>query len=261
MAPFHQAVKVDFLRKEGDIDIYGGVVDGEWCVGVVPNGGFVLGLVVEACIKRQVRTNHPDPVHVTAHFLRATAALAPFEVHIHQLKTGRGFTNLIADLIKNVCILYSALFLKIQLTSLFFWQGVVKITTHQYFGDLTTDSTKNASPFHLTLAPPSPYARRLPLHQHPSKAPLRTLHEAFKYSKFFKASSEPEIAARNAPDSTIRSGSETIGGNGIEWGQWATLTDDGDTLTRPLIAFMVDMITPPATLLPKSEKPNMPDAR
>ncbi|KAK7028141.1 hypothetical protein VNI00_014956 [Paramarasmius palmivorus] len=235
MAPFHQALQVAFARKEGEVDIYSGVADEEWCVGSVPYGGYVLGLLIEACMKRQANSSHPDPVHITAHFLRTTA-VGPFQVHIRQLKTGKGFTNLIADLLQ---------------------EGVLKITTHQYFGDLRS----GASPSYLTLAPPSSYARRLPLYHHPSKAPLIRLREAYQFAKRIIATREPEIAAKNEPGGVNRTASDTIGGNGLEWGQWITLTDKEERVTPPMLALIADMFRSPPSLLPKNERPGLPTIR
>lgn len=82
--------------------------------------GYALGLVLDACLRHQVTTNHKDLIHVglscssgvscaytgrqvTAHFLQTTA-IAPFEVHIRILKTGRGYSNLLADLVQDVSL-------------------------------------------------------------------------------------------------------------------------------------------------------------
>lgn len=79
--------------------------------------GYVLGLILEACIQYQqrVRNSHPDPVHISAHFLRSTAAFAnlkdgnesekvpaTFEVTVRTVKIGKGFTNLAAELVQGV---------------------------------------------------------------------------------------------------------------------------------------------------------------
>ncbi|ESK95266.1 hypothetical protein Moror_4024 [Moniliophthora roreri MCA 2997] len=85
------------------------------------------------------RAEVTHPVHVSAHFLRATT-VAPFQVHVRQLETEKGFTNLIAELIQ---------------------EDVLKITTHQIFSDLKPNDD-GTQPSYLTLAPPSSYARRLP---------------------------------------------------------------------------------------------------
>ena len=63
--------------------------------------GYVLGLIIEAALQRQLATTHPDLIHVTAHFIKS-ASVAPFEVHIRILKSGRAFSNLTADFIQEV---------------------------------------------------------------------------------------------------------------------------------------------------------------
>lgn len=61
----------------------------------------MLGLIIEAALQRQLATTHPDLIHVTAHFIKS-ASVAPFEVHIRILKSGRAFSNLTADFIQEV---------------------------------------------------------------------------------------------------------------------------------------------------------------
>ena len=63
--------------------------------------GYLLALIVEACIQFQSTTAHIDPIHITAHYLRTTYA-APFTICIRSLKTGSGFTNLSAELLQEV---------------------------------------------------------------------------------------------------------------------------------------------------------------
>ena len=84
--------------------------------------GYILGLVVEACMEHQKRLStpgvHQDPIHVSAHYLRPTAAYTPtartgveaaktrdaaqFEVHVRTVKKSRTFTNMSAELTQNV---------------------------------------------------------------------------------------------------------------------------------------------------------------
>lgn len=59
--------------------------------------GYALGTVVEACIHGQTGTSHPDPIHITAHFLRATN-IGEGEVRVRLVKQGKTFTNLQAEL-------------------------------------------------------------------------------------------------------------------------------------------------------------------
>ncbi|KAL0578792.1 hypothetical protein V5O48_003204 [Marasmius crinis-equi] len=237
MAPFYDALKVAFNKKseDGQLEIYIGDIDGEWCINAVPNGGYVLGLIIEACMQRQAHTKHKDPIHVTAHFLRS-AGIAPFEVRIRELKKGRGFTNLTADLVQD---------------------NVIQVTTHQIFGVLS--SPPNSPESVLTIAPPSPYARRLPLYQHPSTAPIIPLANPYGFLSRLKTTREPELRAKNALDSPTRTNAQSIGGSGLEWGQWLTFMDERQTLSPPAIAFMADMFRSPPSLLPKSERTGLSD--
>jgi hypothetical protein len=63
--------------------------------------GYVLGLILEACIQYQSATSHVDILHVNAHFLRTTFTTA-FTVCIRTVKRGAGYTNVTADLIQDV---------------------------------------------------------------------------------------------------------------------------------------------------------------
>lgn len=143
MAPYSKALNVHCVsRAEKKSAIYHGTVDSEWLVVrcVTQNScssafvlkwkiaypmaviypritaafdlsltlcvlGYVLGLMVEAVINFQSETPHKDPIHVTAHFLRQSAP-EPFEIHIRVLKSGKIFTNIIAELIQKVHALH-----------------------------------------------------------------------------------------------------------------------------------------------------------
>ena len=65
--------------------------------------GYVLGLMLEACIKYQSTSRHVDVLHATAHFLRTIYTTA-FTVHIESVKVGAGFTNITANLVQEVHI-------------------------------------------------------------------------------------------------------------------------------------------------------------
>lgn len=65
--------------------------------------GYVLGLVIESGIKHQEATPHPDPIHVTAHFLKS-AMVGPYEVHLKDLKAGRDFKHISAAFVQNVSL-------------------------------------------------------------------------------------------------------------------------------------------------------------
>ncbi|KAG7088132.1 hypothetical protein E1B28_012156 [Marasmius oreades] len=176
---------------------------------------------------------HRDPIHITAHFLRTTS-IQPFEVHIRQFREGKTFTNLGAELLQD---------------------NITRVSTHQMFGVLSPTTSSGSL---LTITPPSTYARRLPLYQHPSNAPLTSLRTPYQFASRLKATREPEIVAKNALDGSNRTSETSIGGPGLEWGQWLTFKHEQDTLTPPSIAFLADMFRSPPSLLPKSERLGLP---
>jgi len=61
------------------------------------------------------------------------------------------------------------------------------------------------------------------------------------------------IAARNQPDSSTRTNSETMGGGGTEWGAWCELKIEGDKLRTSAIPFFADNFMNLPFLLPNSE--------
>ncbi|KAJ7617509.1 thioesterase-like superfamily-domain-containing protein [Mycena polygramma] len=223
MAPLGKAVSVSYDGSlDADTKVFRGDVDPEWAVGHVPNGGYALALVLQACVQHQVSTSHPDPVQVTAHFLQATS-VAPFEVRVRTLKRGRGFTNLIADLVQ---------------------QDRTRITAHLIFGTIEPPR----------LVPPSPYARRLPLHTHPSTAAETPMVRPWGFKPHFKWASDPHLRAQNLPDSPTRTSSSTVGGGGLVWGAWLELVGPGERVTPASIAFLADIFLNLPSLLPRSER-------
>lgn len=106
----------------------------------------------------------------------------------------------------------------------------------------------------LTLQPPSTYARRIPLHLHPSEAPKRDPQDRWVFAKHVEWTQEPDIEARNAPDHPNRTNSSTIGGEGVEWGAWFGFSDKEEKITNPSIPFLVDVFQNLPTLLPRSER-------
>ncbi|KAF8158188.1 thioesterase-like superfamily-domain-containing protein [Crassisporium funariophilum] len=235
MAPLRKAINVhsvpldETAQGTSGTQCYGGVVDPDWSVGSVANGGYVLALILEACIQFQSSTTHLDPIHVTAHYLRPTF-IAPFTVCVRPIKTGSGFTNLSAELLQ---------------------QGKVKIMAHVIFG---TNAPHVRDKVNLNLNPPSPYARRHPLYTHPSEAIVLPLRHTWKFHPHVKWTEERDIIAKNKSDSPNRTNSSTVGGGGLEWGTWFEFVDEEEKITSPSLAFLVDIFLNTPTLLPKSER-------
>ncbi|KDQ25348.1 hypothetical protein PLEOSDRAFT_1077944 [Pleurotus ostreatus PC15] len=214
MPTLRQAIAVEYLRDAGDVKVFKGEVDPDWCIGAVPNGGYILALALQACIERQSTMSHRDPIHVTAHYLRTTA-VAPFEVHIRILRSGKGFTNVLADFVQ---------------------ADQLKFIVHAIFGVMEPEE---ATPGHdglkAAMAPPSKYARHLPLHHHPSNATELPMSTAFGFHQHTKWTDEPELREENGTR-TAR-----VGGGGVQWGTWFELTGKDERITASSLAFLVDM--------------------
>ena len=63
--------------------------------------GYSLGVIVEACIQYQSGSSHTDPIYVSANYLRATNP-AIGQVRVKLLKSGKTFTNILAELVQQV---------------------------------------------------------------------------------------------------------------------------------------------------------------
>ncbi|KAI0786753.1 thioesterase-like superfamily-domain-containing protein [Abortiporus biennis] len=214
MAPFSKAINATFARKDGDVWVYRGEVDKDWVVAVVPNGGYVLGLILEAVVQQQAGSSHPDPIHVTAHFLRS-AAVAPFEVHIRILKPGKGFCNLTANFIQD---------------------GVEKVLTHMVLGTLSPHPNQPDR----TIAPPNPYAARTPMITHPSKRLKVPARRPWKYTNYIEVSHDPvydEIAKKPT--------------HGMKFGTYLTFTHPEDHVTVPAIGFLADTFKSQVEFVPE----------
>ena len=61
------------------------------------------------------------------------------------------------------------------------------------------------------------------------------------------------IIARNEPDSSMRTNSETVGGGGTEWGAWCELKTEGDKLRTSAIPFFADNFMNLPVLVPNNE--------
>lgn len=232
MAPFFQAVTVRLASQSGQVTVYTGDIDKEWLVGSVPNGGYLLALIIEACLQYQSTSTHRDPIHVTAHFLRSSS-VEPYEIRVHAVKSGKGFTNLVAKLVQ---------------------KGETKVTTHLIFGTNARSPTQRTR---LSIDPPSPYARQIPLYVHPSKSTPSSMRDVFRFEDQVKTTTDPVIAAKNRIDSPTRTTNSTVGGGGLEWAGWLEFMDKGEKITSPSLAFLVDIFVNTPRLLPRAMKGNL----
>ncbi|KAJ3514217.1 hypothetical protein NMY22_g14814 [Coprinellus aureogranulatus] len=119
MAPLVEALATVRPASDGTSDhrkAYEGRFDPTWNIGIVPCGappGYALALILQACIQYQATSGHIDPLHISAHYLRQTNSSIPFKVYVHTLKTGKGFSNLVAEL---------------------YQENTLRITSHAIFG-------------------------------------------------------------------------------------------------------------------------------
>lgn len=75
---------------------FAGRLSDRWNIGRVPNGGYVLSLALAAA--RQTLTAS-DPLTVTAHYLRPSAA-GPARIHVETLKVGRQYSTVCVRLLQ-----------------------------------------------------------------------------------------------------------------------------------------------------------------
>lgn len=171
--------------------------------------GFILGLAIDAVMKYQTGTPHPDPIHVTAHFMRS-AIVGPYEVHIRTLKVGKGFKNL------------SVVFVQKN-------QDIV--LSHMIFG--TLGSLENAPEDSATLAPPSPYATRTPMNEPPSRCiPVEPSKLArWTFRERMTLLHDPVYAGRTRGPHA-----------GMQWGDYITLQDSEEQMTPPMLALFADLL-------------------
>lgn len=121
---------------------------------------------------------------------------------------------------------------------------------HLIFGDLSPRLSRELP---NTLSLPPPYARRLPLHDHPSTSSPDEGWESFRYNSQMKLAIDKTILARNHPSSSTRTTSETVGGGGVEWGAWCQLTSGDHTFKTSTIPFFADTVINLPFLLPENE--------
>jgi hypothetical protein len=121
---------------------------------------------------------------------------------------------------------------------------------HMLFGNLSV--APDAHP-KLTIEPPSPFTRLIPIHHHPSQGHLGIGSKSrFKFRRQVKISRDRVFYDRNKPEnkarmfSEVNSGShdalEKIGGGGVESAQWMELVGNETDRIRPsFMGLLTDM--------------------
>lgn len=80
-----------------DAGVYAGEIHPGWDISGNANGGYLLGIAARAL---QAHTGRPDPVTISAHYLRPGRP-GPVTVHCDIVKEGKRFTNALARLESN----------------------------------------------------------------------------------------------------------------------------------------------------------------
>ncbi|KAA1474689.1 hypothetical protein DENSPDRAFT_841315 [Dentipellis sp. KUC8613] len=213
MGPFAEASQMRYAHTTGDVVVYVGDARPDWTVNAVPQGGYVLGLIIEACVQHQASTKLPDPLHVTAHYLKPTA-IGPLEVHVRMLKSGQTLCNITAELIQN---------------------GTTKVTTQSVFGNMDPAAAP-PSDIAMTLEPPSPLARVTPFRTHASSCTPGKPWSRLNFKHHMTIAFDPSIAERH--DQLTAAG---IGEGGTEQGLWASFAHPSDKLNPSALAFFADL--------------------
>ena len=108
---------------------------------------------------------------------------------------------------------------------------------------LSDDPTKPVATTldNLTVAPPSKFAVKIPMHTHPSMCKPHPPLERWMYKKRVAAARDPVYEA------LMRA---ARGVNGSDWGEYFTLTGEDERLTLPMMPFLADSALPFPVLLP-----------
>ncbi|KAG9099951.1 hypothetical protein FS749_016649 [Ceratobasidium sp. UAMH 11750] len=229
MAPINQALSPQLLKSSVNggrpTYIYHGTVDPDWVVGSIPHGGYVLGLLVAACIKCQQTTKHKDPVHVTAHFMQPTAR-SEYYVEVEVIRTGSRFSNLTANLVQD---------------------GETKVLTHMIFGTLPAFDAPPSDNKHENIPPSHPLYRPIPLLSHPhATVPQELQHKYGKFRQYVRRAEDLTISARNKAKLTT---SPDTHNGGLESGAWWEMLREEDEVGSSMIPFFADVFENTPTLL------------
>ncbi|WP_207781898.1 thioesterase family protein [Phytoactinopolyspora limicola] len=93
MADFNEATAVKLVRP-GSYDVK---IDDTWSVGDVPNGGYLLALILKAVA---AESPHPHPVSTSAHYV-APPAGGEARINVDLLRAGRTTATLRATLVQD----------------------------------------------------------------------------------------------------------------------------------------------------------------
>ncbi|KAJ3522751.1 hypothetical protein NM688_g8830 [Phlebia brevispora] len=228
MAPLSTAVQSRFMHETKGADgapvyVYDGIIDPEWSFMDNAVGGYVVAMTLEAVARHQQKARHPDPVHVTAHFLSNTVP-GPYEIHVRLIKAGKGtFTTLSAS----------------------FWQkGQERVRAHTVFGDLTTRENRKSTRPDMAIDPLSLYAAQSPVQTHPSKCPLIPEQPKWLYIEALDTG-RMKVARDPIYDKSLWKPGP------MEVCNYITIGDEDEAITPSMLPFFADIFLPFAAKNPK----------
>ncbi|KAG8792178.1 hypothetical protein FRC12_006890 [Ceratobasidium sp. 428] len=191
----------------------------------IPHGGYVLGLLVAACIKCQKPTKHKDPVHVTAHFMQPTAR-SEYRVEVEIIRTGSRFSNLTANLVQD---------------------GENKVLTHMIFGTLPAFDTPPSANKHENIPPSHPLHRPIPLVSHPwTTAPQELQYKYGKFRQYIRRAEDYALSERNKAKLTAPANTHD---GGLESGAWWEMIHEENEIELSMIPFFADVFENTPALL------------
>lgn len=86
----------DTTVREVASGVYDGTITARWNIGPVPNGGYILAVGMAAL---RAALASPDPLSVTAHYLRPSAP-GPVRIAVETIKVGRRYSTAMARMIQ-----------------------------------------------------------------------------------------------------------------------------------------------------------------
>ncbi|KAF6817821.1 thioesterase family protein [Colletotrichum sojae] len=89
MVPFADATKVTRLDK----NVYGANLVSAWCIGSVPNGGYVASVILRATSLHLTERGQPDAIHAHFEYVSRTE-VGPAVLVVDEVKLGRGLSTL-----------------------------------------------------------------------------------------------------------------------------------------------------------------------
>ena len=96
MSAFDDDLRLQPTDSGDGLSRYQGQVQPDWNIGANPNGGYLLALAAHAI--RQTVPQHPDPLSITAHYLRPGLSAQPCRIDVQTLRSGRTLDTVRATL-------------------------------------------------------------------------------------------------------------------------------------------------------------------